>query len=108
MEAMSAGITCVHPNFGALYETAAGWTHMYQFNEDLNAHAHAFYQILNGVIENYHDESIRSRAESGASYANVFYNWDMRKWQWEAFLGSLLDEPRELPKTSGQFFTYRT
>lgn len=108
MEAMSAGLACVHPNLGALYETAAGWTHMYQWNENLNAHAHSFYQMLDGVIENYNDDSIQSRVISAKSYANVFFNWEMRKWQWEALLQSLLNEPRELPKESGQYFNYKT
>lgn len=107
MEAMSAGLACVHPNLGALYETAAGWTHMYQYNEDINAHAHAFYQMLDGVIENYNDESVQQRIESAATYANVFYNWEMRKWQWEALLKALLNEPRELPKDTGEMFVYR-
>lgn len=108
MEAMSAGLLCVHPNYGALAETAAGWTHMYQWHEDLNSHAHGFYQMLDTAIENYYDEGMQSRINSGAAYANVFYNWEYRKMQWEALLQSLVNEPRELPKTSGQFFEYRT
>ena len=108
MEAMSAGLACVHPNYGALYETAAGWSHMYQWHEDLNAHAHAFYQMLDSVIENYNDESVQQRIDSAASYANVFYNWEMRKWQWEALLQSLVSEPRALPKESGEMFVYRS
>lgn len=108
MEAMSAGLACVHPNLGALYETAAGWTHMYQYDEDVNAHAHAFYQMLDGVIENYAEENVQQRVDSASSYANVFYNWEMRKWQWEALLKSLVNEPRVLPKESSDMFVYRS
>jgi UDP-glucose:(glucosyl)LPS alpha-1,2-glucosyltransferase len=108
MEAMSAGLVSVHSNLGALYETSAGWSHMYQFHEDLNTHAHAFYQVLDGIIENYWDEGIQSRAQSARTYANVFYNWEFRKLQWEALLRSLLNEPLELPKDSGEMFVYRT
>lgn len=107
MEAMSAGLLCVHSNLGALHETAANWTQMYQYHEDLNHHAGLFYSVLDGAIANYWDEGIQSRIASQRSYANVFYNWGVRKFQWQALMESLLDEPRELPKSSGQEFVYR-
>jgi len=107
MEAMSAGLACVHPNYGALPETSAGWTYMYQWDEDLNRHAGVFYTALDGVIENLQSEGVQSRAASGASYANVFYNWEYRKHEWHALLSSLLNESRELPKVSGNEFVYR-
>lgn len=107
MEAMSAGLLCIHPNLGALYETAANWTTMYQWNEDLNQHATLFYHILDNSIANYWDEGIQSRLASQKSYANVFYNWELRKHQWQALLTSLLHEPRELPKESGAVFHYK-
>jgi len=44
MEAMSAGLACVHPNNGALYETAAIWALMYQWHDDPHAHAAVFYR----------------------------------------------------------------
>jgi glycosyltransferase involved in cell wall biosynthesis len=39
IESMSAGLMCVHPNYGALPETSAGLTSMYQFDENKNQHA---------------------------------------------------------------------
>ena len=108
MEAMSAGLVCVHPNLGALHETAAGWTHMYQWNEDVNAHAHTFYAILDNLIETYWDHNVQTKAASGRMYANLFYNWQYRKLQWEALSQSLLQEPRALPNTSNSSeFVYR-
>lgn len=112
MEAMSAGCLCVHPNLGALPETSANWTHIYQWHEDINHHAGLFYQVLDGAIQDYWAEGIQSRLASQASYANVFYNWDLRAPQWEALLNSLLTLPRELPKktvahvNAPQFFEY--
>jgi len=50
MEAMSAGLACVHPNNGALYETAAGWTLMYQWHDDPHAHAAVFYRTVMTAI----------------------------------------------------------
>jgi hypothetical protein len=110
MEAMSAGCLCVHPNFAALYETAANWTHVYQWNEDINAHASIFYQILDGAIEDYWADGVQSRLASQSSYANVFYNWDLRAHQWESLLRSLVTLPRALPKkqeASSGFFEYK-
>ena len=109
MEAMSAGCLCVHPNLAALPETSANWTHTYQWNEDINAHASIFYQILDGAIEDYWADGIQSRLASQSSYANVFYNWELRSHQWHSLLTSLVSLPRELPKTqpAGSFFEYK-
>ena len=100
MEAMSAGCLCVHSNFAALPETAADWTIQYQYHEDLNEHAMIFYNALDASIENLYDEGIQSRIHSQVAYANVFYNWEIREKQWIAYLGSLLNEDRALPKKS--------
>jgi UDP-glucose:(glucosyl)LPS alpha-1,2-glucosyltransferase len=104
MEAMAAGMLCVHPNYAALPETAANWTYMYPMQEDLNAHAFSFYNALGTAIHSIEDDD-QSRLKSQSAYANVFYNWDMRVHQWNALLQSLLKEPREIP---GERFTYST
>lgn len=107
MEAMSGGLACVHSSLAALPETAANWTYMYQYDEDISKHAGAFYGMLDQVIENYYDESIQSRIRSQQSYANIFYNWNIRVPQWNALLGSMLHMPRDLPKPSGEVFSYK-
>lgn len=108
MEAMSAGMMCVHPNFAALYETAANWTMQYQYVEDINDHANMLYVALSGAIEHYWDDSVQSRLDSQKAYANVFYNWEFRVIQWEAVLSSLMNEPREIPsEPAGDVFTYK-
>ncbi len=100
MEAMSAGCLCVHSNLAALPETAANWTIQYQYHENLNDHAIIFYNALDAAIENLNDEGIQSRIHSQMSYANVFYNWEIRQKQWIAYLSSILNEDRSLPKQS--------
>ncbi len=50
IEAMSAGLLCVHPNLAALPETAGGLTRMYQFNEDRQAHAMILYRYLDALL----------------------------------------------------------
>lgn len=106
MEAMSAGMLAVHPNFAALYETAANWTTMYQYNEDANEHAGQLYFHLDNAIETYGQISTKKRLDIQKAYADVFYNWEIRKNQWEAFLTSdILKENRSLPRDSGEYFT---
>jgi UDP-glucose:(glucosyl)LPS alpha-1,2-glucosyltransferase len=107
MEAMSAGLLCVHSNLGALPETSANWTMMYQYNEDLNEHAGIFCSALDTAIANINDEGVQSRLASMQSYANVFYNWQVRAYAWEALLTGLLNEPREIPNLPGEMFTYK-
>ncbi len=92
MEAMSGGLLCVHSNYGCLYETAGGWTWMYQYHQDKQSHAMSFYHNLDQAIANYRSESIQSRVASQRGFADVFYNWEMRKHQWIMFLQSLLDQ----------------
>lgn len=103
MEAMSAGCLCVHSDLAALPETAANWTIMYQTHEELNTHAMIFYNALTRSIENLYEDGLQSRIQSAQSYANIFYNWNIREKQWDALLQSLLDEDRALPK---QTFSY--
>jgi UDP-glucose:(glucosyl)LPS alpha-1,2-glucosyltransferase len=105
MEAMSAGLLCVHPTLGALAETAANWTMLYQWDEVPNRHAGIFYQSLNAAIDltRMRHEKTAQQLASQAGYTNVFYGWDLRKLQWGAFLTSLVDEPRAIEKEEPMF-----
>jgi glycosyltransferase involved in cell wall biosynthesis len=96
MEAMSAGLACVHPNFGALFETAGAMTEMYQWHQDHTAHAHVFYQHLTRAIDAVRagDPGLRSRLAAQKSYADACYDWDSRAAQWEALLRSLVATPQ--------------
>lgn len=91
MEAMSGGLICVHPNFGALYETAANYTFMYQWQENLNAHANLFYTCLDNAIATVesHTEDLALHLNMQRVYAQMFYSWNSRKSHWEQFLTSL-------------------
>ncbi len=108
MEAMSAECICVHPDYGALPETAANWTMMYSYHEDLSRHAGIFYNILNIAIdvvkEQNENQAIKLKGQK--SYVDLYYNWEIKKAQWEAFLTSLLNEPREFPKPK-EIFEYK-
>lgn len=106
MEAMSAGILAVHPNFAALPETAANWTYMYQWTDDMNQHASIFYNVLDNAIINLSNEQLQVQLQAQKSYADGFYNWVGREFQWKALLTSLLNEPRAISKPQS-FFQYK-
>jgi glycosyltransferase involved in cell wall biosynthesis len=92
IEAMSAGLACVHPNFGGLYETAGGMTLMYQWHEDPTAHARIFHQRLTWVIDRLRsgDAGLRARLAAQKAYADARYDWGARAGEWEALLRSML------------------
>lgn len=111
MEAMSAGLICVHSNYGALPETAANWTHMYQYDQNIHQHANMFYSVLKAAIDDLmvmDDDTYISKIRAPKSYADVFYNWDLVSMQWNALLESLVNEPRNIVATGGPLFEYRT
>lgn len=90
MEAMSARCLCVHPNYGALYETAANWTWMYQWVQDKRDHARILKHSLATAIADYWTAGEQARLDSQKSYADVFYNWQYRQQQWVSLLSSMV------------------
>ncbi|CAB5220964.1 Glycosyl transferase, family 1 [uncultured Caudovirales phage] len=77
IEAMSAMNLIVCPNYAALPETTAGFANMYQWSEDNNAHAGAFFSVLDATIA----EITKKGPDVGRlgfqkNYADIFYNWD--------------------------------
>ena len=108
MEAMAAGLACVHSNYAALPETSANWTQMYNLHENINMHASLFASYLNLVIEKYDDQIIQSRIAPMSNYANVFYGWPNRTTEWHSFLTMLVDQigdDRAFPKETISFST---
>lgn len=51
LESMSAGLLCVHPNYGCLQETASNWTMMYDYHEEIAEHKNIFYKTLKKSID---------------------------------------------------------
>jgi glycosyltransferase involved in cell wall biosynthesis len=103
MEAMSAGLVCVHPNYGALAETSANWTHMYQYHEDVNRHAQIFYGILDLIISEYGKEEYDARLSTAKQYVDVFYSWQFRQSEWTGLLLSLKNKIEDRSIPSEQF-----
>lgn len=89
IEAMSAGLVCIHSNYAALPETSANWTKMYQMHEDVNHHAGIFYGMLESVIENYNTKGVFSNLDAMKTYTDIYYGWKLRAMEWEGLLTSL-------------------
>lgn len=87
IEAMCAGLVCVHSSLAALPETAMGCTYMYGYTENLNAHLMRFEANLRDAIQDVLDGATVS--EDRVEFINDTYSWDLRKWQWEELLTSL-------------------
>ena len=51
IEAIKSGVMCIHPNYGALSETGANATIMYDYHEDLQLHAQFAFGIVRQVLE---------------------------------------------------------
>lgn len=116
MEAMSAKLLCVHPNYAALSETGARWTFEYQWNEIPNEHARSFFQVMEVAIRMYKDKATNPSLENGLismkNYADTFYNSHSRIIQWRNFLGSLKQnipiESRIIKPSPKEIFQYNS
>jgi len=97
MEAMSAGLICVHPNCGALFETAANWTAMYQWHEDPKAHARVFYNVLDMVVASELGGQVTAPLLAQKHYADFHFGWERRAKEWELLLRNLTDRRHKSP-----------
>lgn len=89
IEAMCAGLLCIHSSLGALPETSSGVTGMYGYNENPHAHCAVLHSILDFWLTQYHKTTI---ADS-RNFVNQLYSWNVRKSQWEIVLKNLLTLP---------------
>jgi hypothetical protein len=95
MEAMSASIVAVHPNLGALFETAANLTVMYQYQDQRDDHAGLFANFLNLAIKHYNSPAMRAQLQRQKAYCDAAYDWELRKQEWQAFLDSIQHSPSD-------------
>lgn len=111
LEAMSAGLVCVHPNLAALPETSGCLNVMYQLNlENKNDHASKFATYLNAAINMVREKQHTDMIQFNKYFVDRRYNIDMIKAQWEKMLSELNEqyptvESRAIPKEQ---FVYRT
>lgn len=92
IEAMSAGLTCVHSSLGALPETSMHLTMMYDYDEDKNRHAQVFYSNLKSAIDMYRGKNVQSiinNVNQVKMVSDSVFNWDARVVEWENLLRHL-------------------
>jgi glycosyltransferase involved in cell wall biosynthesis len=106
IEAMSAELMCIHSNYGALPDTSAGFTYMYQFEEDENKHATKLYHILDSAIEHVNDKDVIARRKFMKMYADTRFNQQNSDQRWSHLLSNIIahNPDKSLPK---QTYTYR-
>ena len=110
IEAMSAGLLCVHPNYGGLTDTSGGLNYSYQGHEDPNKHASIFYGVLAHAIDVVQQEQTQNYLKFVKIYADSRYSWQKIVKQWVDTLTDLKDryptiESRKLQK---EMFVYKT
>jgi UDP-glucose:(glucosyl)LPS alpha-1,2-glucosyltransferase len=96
IEAMSAGLMCVHSSLGALPDTSSNLTMMYDYQEDKNAHAQRFYEQLKMAIMSFENPvtrpNVEVRLKNTKAIADSIYSWDNRKHEWNNLLKRMLTE----------------
>jgi len=112
LEAMTSGLICVHPNYGALPETSGGLNAMYQWHEDQNRHAFLFSEELKNTITMVRDRKHFDMVTLNKQFVDTRYNINKIKKQWEEVLQNTLElyptiESRKMLQ-SNKMFVYKT
>ncbi len=109
IEAMSAGLLCLHPNLAGLSDTSGGLTFSYQYEEDYNLHANKFYHFLDNAIQSVQRPETQNYLKFSKAYADNRFSIDKVAYQWEDMLRTLLNQYQtpESRKIKGEMFTYR-
>lgn len=93
IEAMSAGLVCVHSNLAALPETSGGLTQMYTWHQNKQVHEERFVTELSQVIDEFEDLEINA-CTFLPKYAKLVHEWDVVIPQWERLFDSIRDKGR--------------
>lgn len=110
IEAMSAGLLCLHPNYAGLSDTTGGLTAMYQYEENPNLHANKFYHLLNAAIKYVNTDDTQNYLRFVKMYADNRFNISKISAKWEDLFRNMLAmyptaESRAVPQ---KLFRYRT
>ena len=98
LEAMSAGLLCIHPNYVCLPETASNWTMMYPFDEDMKVHEEKFYRELKKAIKIVKTQETQEHLKKQKEYVDYLFNWERRTQDWIELLQSLEHLNPKIPK----------
>jgi UDP-glucose:(glucosyl)LPS alpha-1,2-glucosyltransferase len=111
LEAMTSGLVCVHPNYGALPETSGGLNMMYPWHGDLNRHAFLFAEELKKSITMIRKREHFDMVNLNKQFVDARYNIQKIKSQWEDLLNDAAQtyptiESRKFP--TSKMFVYKT
>jgi UDP-glucose:(glucosyl)LPS alpha-1,2-glucosyltransferase len=111
IEAMSAGLMCVHPNLAGLSDTAGGLTFMYQWDENPQVHVNKFYHALDHAIGVVNNDEMQNYLRFVKMYADSRYNWSKIAGQWEDVMHQLKarhpdEQSRRMKKQEQAMFHY--
>lgn len=94
IEAMSAGLTCVHSSLAALPETSMNLTMMYDYHEDPHQHARIFYSVLRNAVLIHNNINLKKQHQNNLDVqkgiADAVYDWKTRGREWQTLLKSML------------------
>ncbi len=90
IEAMSAGLLCVHPNYAALSDTSGGLNLTYHGDDNPSTHANIFLRALHSAITQVKENKLNSYLNYVKVYADNRFNIDKITMQWDAMLRELL------------------
>ena len=109
LEAMSAGLVCVHPNLAALPDTSGSLNVMYQYNDDKNKHAQVFGGHLGAVINLLATDTHKNLIRYNKLYVDNRFNLPFIKNKWEIMLRDLLNKypNEESRKIQSAVFSYK-
>lgn len=92
IEAMKSQVICIHPDLGALPETAASGTIMYPYTENIQKHANMAFSVADFLIENIRkDHEFFSKTVTTERYVNPKHNTGSFGTMWNALLADVLD-----------------
>jgi hypothetical protein len=115
IEAMSAGMISVHPNFGGLIDTSGGMNFMYDGSADLNRHAELFsfrLYIAERALK-YWPKPTAEKLQFVKEYADRRYSPSQAHFRWSAMLLELIKQypslnSRKIPQNQTMFLDTAT
>jgi UDP-glucose:(glucosyl)LPS alpha-1,2-glucosyltransferase len=111
LEAMSAGLVCVHSDVGALPETSGGLNIMYHADlTDKNHHANIFINHLNNAINFVKSNQEKNMIMFNKVFVDTRYNINLIKHKWDVMIEDQLGKYKNVESRGKpqQKFIYRT
>jgi glycosyltransferase involved in cell wall biosynthesis len=90
MEAMAAGLAVIVPSLGALPETCAEYTFMYDFVNSQEVLVNASVTRIQGLVDHWSSESMVNRRMAQISYANQAFDFTRRVPAWKTLFKSIV------------------